>query len=116
MISFVGLSWICAAPLGLGVFFDFAPEALPQADLWLPHSRRNRGFRLLKSLLDVHVVPPNRPYMSAYGRVAYTPVRPESHRKTNEWSTFRVHDSNSPGVAFIHVYGFPCPGLMSMSF
>ncbi|RLS75067.1 MAG: hypothetical protein DWI00_08370, partial [Planctomycetota bacterium] len=28
----------------LGVFIDFAPGALPQAELWLPHSARNPGF------------------------------------------------------------------------
>ena len=44
MISFVRLLWICAAPLGLGVFIDFVPGALPQAELWLPHSGRNRRF------------------------------------------------------------------------
>ena len=44
MISFVRLSWICTAPLGIGVFIDFVPGALPQAELWLRHSGRNPGF------------------------------------------------------------------------
>ena len=43
-------------PVGLGVFIDFAPGALPQAELWLPHSGRNRRFRLLKALNLVHYV------------------------------------------------------------
>ena len=33
IMSFVRLSSICAAPLGLGGFFDFVPGALPQADV-----------------------------------------------------------------------------------
>ena len=65
IMSFVRLSSICAAPLGLGGFIDFLPGALPQAELWLPHSGRNRRFRVLNLWLDLHVIPPNRADMSA---------------------------------------------------
>ena len=43
MVSFVRVSLIGAAPLGLFASFDVSPGALPQADMWLPRSGRNRN-------------------------------------------------------------------------
>lgn len=74
MVSFVRPLKTCTAPLGRGVVLDIVPGALPQAELWLPHLGRNRRFRLLKTLLDSHVIPPDRPDISASGDIARTPV------------------------------------------